>query len=55
MSPEEVFEFLNTHVVPIGVKLLGGLLFWIIGGWIINLTTRVVDKLGVPDFVRPHS
>ena len=44
MSPEEVFEFLNTHVVPIGVKLLGGLLFWIIGGWIINLTTRVVDK-----------
>ncbi|EDM81080.1 hypothetical protein PPSIR1_25911 [Plesiocystis pacifica SIR-1] len=44
MDKEQIFEFLNTHVAPIGIKLLGGLLFWIIGGWIIGLVNKAVGR-----------
>ena len=44
MSPEEVFDFLNTHVAPIGIKLLGGLLFWLIGNWCIGLANKMIDR-----------
>jgi len=44
MSPEEIFEFVNTHVAPIGIKLLGGLLFWVVGSWCISLAARMADR-----------
>ena len=44
MSPEEIFEFVNTHVAPIGIKLVGGLLFWIVGSWCISLAARMADR-----------
>ncbi len=44
MNFEQVFALLNEHVVPIGTKLLGGLLFWLIGGWCIKLATNLVDR-----------
>ncbi|MCA9683857.1 MAG: mechanosensitive ion channel family protein [Myxococcales bacterium] len=40
----DVFELINTHVVPIGTKLLGGLLFWLIGNWCIGIANRLVER-----------
>jgi small conductance mechanosensitive channel len=44
MNVDEIFALINTHLVPIGIKLLGGLLFWLIGSWCINLVNRLVER-----------
>jgi small conductance mechanosensitive channel len=44
VNVDQLFELLSTHVVPIGTKLLGGILFWIIGSWCISLATSLVDR-----------
>jgi small conductance mechanosensitive channel len=44
VNVDDIFALINTHVVPIGIKLIGGLLFWLIGSWCINLVNRLVDR-----------
>jgi small conductance mechanosensitive channel len=44
VNVDDIFALINIHVVPIGIKLVGGLLFWLIGSWCINLATRLVDR-----------
>ena len=44
MNIDQIFELISTHVVPIATKLLGGLLFWIIGSWCIGLANRMVER-----------
>ncbi|MCA9657735.1 MAG: mechanosensitive ion channel family protein [Myxococcales bacterium] len=44
MNLDQIFDLINVHVVPIGIKLLGGLLFWIIGGWCIGLAIKLVKR-----------
>ena len=44
MNVDEIFALINTHVVPIGIKLLGGLLFWLIGSWFISIANNLVDR-----------
>lgn len=44
MDFQQLFLLLNEHVVPIGIKLLGGLAFWIIGGWLIGIATRIINR-----------
>jgi small conductance mechanosensitive channel len=41
---DQILELISTHVVPIGIKLLGGLLFWLIGSWCIGLATKLADR-----------
>ena len=40
----EVTQFINTYIVPLGWKLIGALVVWIIGGWIISLLVKALDK-----------
>jgi len=40
----EVTEFINTYIVPLGWKLIGALVVWIIGGWIISLLIKAMNK-----------
>lgn len=44
VNVDDIFALINLHVVPIGIKLLGGLLFWLIGSWCINLVNRLVER-----------
>jgi len=40
----EVTQFINTYIVPLGWKLIGAVIVWIIGGWVINLLVKALDK-----------
>jgi small conductance mechanosensitive channel len=40
----EVTEFINTYIVPLGWKLVGAIVVWIIGGWVISLLVKALDK-----------
>ena len=40
----DISQFINTYIVPLGWKLIGALLVWIIGGWIINLLIKSLHK-----------
>jgi small conductance mechanosensitive channel len=40
----EVTQFINTYIVPLGWKLIGAIVVWVIGGWIINLLMKALDK-----------
>jgi small conductance mechanosensitive channel len=44
VNVDEIFALINTHAVPIAIKLFGGLLFWLIGSWCISIATRLVDR-----------
>jgi small conductance mechanosensitive channel len=44
VNVDDIFALINTHVGPIAIKLIGGLLFWLIGSWCIGLATRVVER-----------
>lgn len=44
MNVDEIFALINLHVVPIVIKLIGGLLFWLIGSWCIGLATKLVER-----------
>jgi small conductance mechanosensitive channel len=44
VNVDEIFALINLHVVPIVIKLIGGLLFWLIGSWCIGLAIRLVDR-----------
>jgi small conductance mechanosensitive channel len=44
VNVDDIFALINLHVVPIAIKLVGGLLFWLIGSWCIGLATRLVDR-----------
>ena len=38
------FDFVNTYVVPLGWKLIGAVVIWIVGGWIINAIGKALGK-----------
>ena len=40
----DISQFINTYIIPLGWKLIGALLVWIIGGWIINLLVKSLSK-----------
>ena len=40
----EISQFINTYIVPLGWKLIGAVLVWFIGGWIINLLVKSLHK-----------
>jgi len=40
----EVIQFINTYLVPLGWKLIGAIVVWIIGGWIISLLIKALNK-----------
>jgi small conductance mechanosensitive channel len=40
----EVKQFINTYLVPLGWKLIGAIVVWIIGGWVINLLIKALKK-----------
>ena len=40
----EVSQFINTYIVPLGWKLIGAIVVWIIGGWVINLLVKALDR-----------
>lgn len=40
----EVTQFINTYIVPLGWKLIGAVVVWIIGGWVISLLVKALDK-----------
>jgi small conductance mechanosensitive channel len=40
----EVTQFINTYLVPLGWKLIGAIVVWIIGGWTINLLLKALSK-----------
>jgi small conductance mechanosensitive channel len=40
----EVAQFINAYIVPLGWKLIGAIVVWIIGGWVINLLVRMLEK-----------
>jgi small conductance mechanosensitive channel len=37
-------SLLNNYVIPIGGKLLGVVILWIVGGWVINLIGAIVGR-----------
>lgn len=39
-----VTQFINNYIVPLGWKLIGAVVVWIVGGWIINLLVKALDK-----------
>jgi small conductance mechanosensitive channel len=40
----EVTQFINTYIVPLGWRLIGAVVVWIIGGWAINLLVKALSK-----------
>jgi small conductance mechanosensitive channel len=44
MSTEVITQFVNTYLVPLGWKLIGAVVVWIIGGWVINLLVKALSK-----------
>jgi len=40
----EFTEFINTYLVPLGWRLIGAVVVWIIGGWVINLLVKALDR-----------
>jgi small conductance mechanosensitive channel len=40
----EVTQFINTYIVPLGWKLIGAIVIWIIGGWVISLMVKALNK-----------
>ncbi len=44
MSTEVITQFVNTYLMPLGWKLIGAIVVWIVGGWIISLLVKALDK-----------
>lgn len=42
--PFDFAQFINTYLVPMGWKLLGVILAWIVGGWIIKLISKAAAR-----------
>jgi small conductance mechanosensitive channel len=40
----EVTEFINTYLVPLGWKLIGAIVVWIVGGWVITLMIKALNR-----------
>jgi small conductance mechanosensitive channel len=40
----EMNQFINTYIVPLGWKLISAIVVWIIGGWVINLLVKALNK-----------
>lgn len=40
----EVTQFINTYIVPLGWRLIGAIVVWIIGGWVISLLVKALSK-----------
>ncbi|MFZ5877892.1 MAG: mechanosensitive ion channel family protein [Chloroflexota bacterium] len=36
----DISQFMNTYLVPLGWKLIGAVVIWIVGGWLINLAGK---------------
>jgi len=41
-------SILETYILPLGWKLVGCLVAWVIGGWLINI---IVDRIGKAQFI----
>jgi small conductance mechanosensitive channel len=57
METEIIFDQIVSIGVQYGPKLLGAILVWIVGGWILNLLNntfnKVLEKKGVSDSLKP--
>jgi small conductance mechanosensitive channel len=40
----EITQFINTYIIPLGWKLIGAIVVWIIGGWVISLLVKALNK-----------
>jgi len=40
----EMNQFINAYIVPLGWKLIGAIVVWIIGGWVISLLIKALNK-----------
>ncbi len=40
----EMNQFINTYIVPLGWKLISAIVVWIIGGWVISLLVKALNK-----------
>jgi small conductance mechanosensitive channel len=40
----EVTQFINTYLIPLGWRLIGAIVAWIIGGWIASLLVKALNK-----------
>lgn len=45
MELEKILETLNTYATEYGLKLIGAILVWIIGSWIIKLIVKAFSRL----------
>lgn len=45
MNTEKILDFIGDKILEYGPKLVGAILVWIIGSWIIKALTRSFDKL----------
>lgn len=41
--PNEISQFANTYLVPLGWKLIGVVIVWIVGGWLIKLAGKATS------------
>ena len=57
MNTEDIFNLMNEMVISYGPKLIGAIVVWILGGWIIKLLIkgfkRLLDKRDVDDSLKP--
>ena len=57
MNTEEIFSQMNELVISYGPKLIGAIVVWILGGWVIKMLVRgfkkLLDKRDVDDSLKP--
>ena len=45
MNTDQIINLVSTHALPIAIKLVGGILIWIIGKWLIGKAMTVLKML----------
>lgn len=57
MNLEEILALIKTYAVEYGIKLIGAIAVWIIGGWVIKFLIKgfgkMLDKRGADDSLKP--
>ena len=57
MNTEDIITLMNELVISYGPKLIGAIVVWILGGWVIKLLgkgfKRLLDKRDVDDSLKP--
>jgi len=40
----DIANFVNAYIMPLGWKLIGAIVIWIVGGWIVNAIGKALGK-----------